>query len=152
MKKERWLMVMFGILCLVWTAMVFFFSLRNGDASSTDSETALGVVKRFLLWFGIENAPSELFIRKAAHFSEYFLLGVLACAFFFSWKRRLVLLFGEGYAIAVAFIDEFVCQNISVGRGPSFLDVLLDSAGALCGVLIVFLMLRKIYNKISKNA
>ncbi len=145
MKKKRYLTLVFGLLCLAWTAVIFSFSLRNGETSSADSETALGLIKKVLQWFGIEAAPPELFVRKAAHFSEYFVLGGLAYATFF--KRKFALLSGEGYAVVVALLDEFVCQSLSVGRGPSFLDVLLDGAGALCGVFAAFFILRKIFQK-----
>ncbi len=159
MQKKKRLIWIFGLLCLAWTAVIFSFSLQDGETSSVESEAALGFFNRILAWFGADGLLSELFIRKAAHFMEYCVLGMLVFTAFFGLNRRWAPLWGEAYAFAVANFDEFVCQNISRGRGPSFFDVLLDSAGAGIGILIAFLVCllvsnkkRKSCDKISKSA
>ncbi|MDT1939299.1 MULTISPECIES: VanZ family protein [Carnobacterium] len=85
----------------------------------------------------------EFFIRKGAHFGTYFLLGLFwflglkgkmrstELAFLISW------LLAAGYA---AF-DEFH-QSFTAERTPLFQDVILDSVGALTGILMVYLFVR----------
>lgn len=81
------------------------------------------------------------FIRKAAHFCEYALLGFLL---FYTLKSYFVKTLVScavawGIAVAVAFSDEGL-QFLSEGRAPALLDVGIDSSGALCGVLAAFIL------------
>lgn len=90
-----------------------------------------------------------LFIRKIAHFAEFFLLG--AEGEMYLWRRgipclsRRALLFPL-FGLAVGAADELV-QVFSL-RGASFLDVLLD----LCGYLAAVLLLRPLFYLIARLA
>lgn len=80
----------------------------------------------------------EFFIRKAAHFGTYFILGGsfflginprvkhLGISFLFAW------LSATGYAA----LDEFH-QMMTGGRSPLFQDVVLDSSGAILACLLL---------------
>ncbi|SEL15841.1 VanZ like family protein [Carnobacterium iners] len=82
----------------------------------------------------------EFFIRKAAHFVIYFLLGLFwflglknkltstALTVFISW------LLATGYAA----IDEFH-QGITPNRTPLLQDIQLDSIGAATGIILALL-------------
>lgn len=79
----------------------------------------------------------EFFIRKGAHFTTYFILGM---SFFLGLypKTKIILLTGlvswlsaTGYAA----LDEFH-QMLTGGRTPLFQDVVLDSVGAAVAVVI----------------
>lgn len=90
----------------------------------------------------------EFFIRKAAHFMTYFIMGgslflgllpklkqsSLLLTLFFAW------LAATGYAAT----DEFH-QMLTGGRSPLFQDVMLDSCGALtaCLLIIIYRLIRK---------
>lgn len=83
----------------------------------------------------------EFFIRKAAHFGTYFILG---SSLFMALIPRikhlgLALLYAWLAATGYAALDEFH-QMLTGGRSPMFEDVVLDSSGALfaCFICIFF--------------
>lgn len=86
----------------------------------------------------------EFFIRKGAHFFSYFLLG-------FFWvlglRKRvrdewLVILLAILLSIGYAAFDEFR-QVFHPGRTGLMEDVLLDTAGAMVGIFLSWLLLKK---------
>ena len=84
----------------------------------------------------------EFFIRKGAHFGTYLILG---SSFFLGLIPRmknflLVAFFSWLSATGYAALDEFH-QMLTGGRTPLFQDVILDSLGALTGVLMCWLVL-----------
>ncbi|KRK80308.1 VanZ family protein [Companilactobacillus nodensis] len=85
----------------------------------------------------------EFFIRKGAHFSIYFLLGLFLCLAvykYFSRNKFLMMLIPWLATTGLAAFDEFH-QGLTGGRTPSVSDVILDSIGALTGILILMLVL-----------
>ncbi|MFH5812147.1 VanZ family protein [Companilactobacillus sp. FL22-1] len=84
----------------------------------------------------------EFFIRKGAHFGIYLILGVCLClALFTYFKKNLFLRIFIPWMVTtgLAAFDEFH-QGLTGGRTPSVIDVILDSAGALTGILLVSLI------------
>lgn len=123
-------------LCAGWMALIFIMSAMPGDVSGAQS----GTVVRMLLavhqaLFGQAELSAqalstlELLVRKAAHMTEYAVLALLlAHALRLSGARhpmRLSLLISLGYAAS----DEFH-QGFVGGRGPSPVDVMIDTTGA----------------------
>ena len=94
---------------------------------------------------------SEHFVRKGAHFGEYAVLSLLVCAdvlsiseLFEKMKGKWILLsmlLAIPVSAAVALFDEFGVQMVTEGRGPSLRDVLIDTSGAVFGVLAVIFIL-----------
>lgn len=81
-------------------------------------------------------------IRKAAHFTEFFLLGLSL-----QWgmnRGRRTFLIGTGYAI----FDE-IHQSFVPGRSCEFRDMCIDAAGILTGMLVVSMLQR--WNQKRKN-
>lgn len=84
----------------------------------------------------------EFFIRKAAHFFTYFLmggswfLGLHPKIKNMGWSALVGWLAATGYA----GLDEFH-QMLTGGRSPLFQDVMLDSAGALTAVILCILLI-----------
>lgn len=79
----------------------------------------------------------EFFIRKEAHFGTYFLMGLflyLGLPYKLKWRVILVVLGAFFYAS----FDEFH-QMLTGGRTPLFQDVMLDTFGAIVGILIALL-------------
>lgn len=107
-------------------------------ASQTErqKEPALHPTKK---WFGIPPHAFNMVIRKAAHLSLFFVLGLLVSMTLFSAYNRLeyfLPLIAWGVCIVYATLDEFH-QLFVEGRGAQLSDVAIDSGGALLGVLIV---------------
>ena len=82
-------------------------------------------------------------VRKTAHASEYFLLGILASLSLFVWfkKNKIILLFA-GFAISVLYaISDEIHQMFVPGRAGMFTDVLIDAAGAMTGVILLLIII-----------
>lgn len=81
--------------------------------------------------------------RKSAHAFLYLVLGLLSTAALSRHigKPLCVFLSAEAFSVLYACSDE-LHQFLSAGRSPQVTDVLLDSAGALCGVLLTVLFIR----------
>ena len=88
-------------------------------------------------YVGAEIEVRPHLLRKLAHFFEYAVLGCLTALWGWTLEKRRVLFGSWGYAVLVALADEFVVQRLTEGRGPSFLDVLIDSSGAAVTVLLI---------------
>ena len=90
------------------------------------------------LFFGGEGSGEPVFgegiLRKIAHFIEFTCLGSLLCWLFSMLKkhRSFALLCGT----LAACMDETI-QMFVPDRGPSLKDVLLDSVGVGCGILLL---------------
>ena len=88
----------------------------------------------------------EFFIRKGAHFFTYFLIGFF---WFLGLRKRvrhdwLTILLSVLLSIGYASFDE-LRQSFNPGRTALMADVLLDTAGAIIGVLLAkFLTVKKI--------
>ena len=85
----------------------------------------------------------EFFIRKGAHFGTYMILGVCLCLALYTYFKKnhfLQTLIPWMTATGLAAFDEFH-QGLTGGRTPSVVDVILDSAGAFTGSIIVVLIL-----------
>lgn len=139
------------LLVLAVMAAIFFFSSQTGGESGGLSEA---IVTALLRMFrpGFDRLPAyELaalyetwgfWVRKAAHFTEFAALGL-------AWRLLLdqfrcvalpALLWAWLLSTLYAVTDE-VHQMFVDGRAPAVRDVCIDSAGALCGVLVMMLLL-----------
>lgn len=144
--------VLIVLLFLIYV-MIFNFSAEDATASSGVSQK---VTKWLLhLYYKLQGNAGDLIavipagevdeaeavIRKLAHFSEYMSVGLVSLWIWFLWKEKklfysaLVLL----QLVISASLDEFH-QYFVPGRHASVRDVLIDTAGGLTGMLIVFLI------------
>ncbi len=136
-----------GLLAIVWMCIIFVFSSQAADEYS---EVSIGFSYRMVSSAGtffhlpwdeeefrrIANAI-EGYIRKAAHMTEYAILSVLLYLWLENWqlalvKRSVIAVF---LAMLYAASDEFH-QLFVQGRAGSVRDVMIDSAGAVLGILV----------------
>lgn len=121
------------VLCLalaLWILFIFGHSLRPAAASTQESD---GV--RRLLSLLVRRELSSFFVRKLAHFVEFWVLGALAaCLFAAGQKKRplSVLFYSAVLGMTIALCDETI-QLFVAGRDGRILDVWLDFAGAFTG-------------------
>lgn len=116
------------VLC---TAFIFGQSLLSAEASSAESGRIIGFLVGLI---GVEYRPwMSVLVRKAAHFTEFAVLGTLwgGCARVYD-RRRLWL-----WGLVTGVADECL-QFIAPGRAPMVMDVMIDTAGFLCGVGLIF--------------
>ena len=144
------------LLTLLWVAVIFSFSLQP---ATTSSEVSRGVGEWLVETFApflserLEAMPVEqlellhTLLRKAGHFSEYFILGILAMLTVLQTKLRYGKLSALVFCVLVATVDETIQLFVS-GRSGQVTDVILDSVGALCGIAVL-MGVRKILKRIS---
>ena len=154
--KNKLIVIFSWLLVLASMLMIYNFSAENAEKSTATSE---GVIVQILDIFmeKEEITPPVIIkyqfpIRKVAHFGIYMLLGFCMLSAFektFKIKIWLNIVFSMISSVLYAISDE-IHQNFSAGRGPSPKDVLIDSAGALCGILI-FCALLAMLHKIEKH-
>ena len=144
-------------------------SLKNGAASASQSQAvtegiqdAIGVIAPSSPVAKAEGTAFDrlhAFVRKSAHFLEYALLGALLLFTCRSYTRLKRFWFAPPcIAFLVGAFDEYI-QNFTPGRGNSFADVLIDTAGAAAGILfavfclfVAFLIGRRRRKKVSARA
>ena len=138
MKKRILSLLIAGNLALIWGN-----SLMTGVSSDAVSGGLLAFLGRFLPVLLTETGHTLL--RKAAHFSEFALLGLL-----YGTRHRLAA--GAtpphlmGFGLAVACIDETI-QIFTPGRASSLIDVWIDTSGFALGIAIVYLIYTFFKNK-----
>ena len=124
-------------------ALIWGNSLLPGASSDSLSGGVLAWLGQFLPFLLTE--AGHTLLRKAAHFSEFAMLGLL-----YGGRHRLVkgetpvhlMLFG----MTVACIDETI-QIFTPDRASSLIDVWIDTSGFALG-LAVIITAYTIYNKI----
>ena len=126
--------------------------------SALDSDTSHKLSNMFLRWLfpnsdGADNNLTSFLLRKAAHFTEYAVLGTTVgiVAVFMRKNYGKVFvglsLFG---ILMVAVIDEFI-QSFS-DRTSLVADILLDFSGAVVGLLLTVAVFRLVkYIKFRKK-
>ncbi len=153
MRKKSWIPILLLAIAVVMVmAMIFYFSSENADESTETSNGVTAFVLKILkpdfdslsreekaAFF----ASASHYVRKAAHFTEYFLLGLFSSLLVFSIVKasgkRMGALFiiPPVFSLLYAVIDESH-QTMVGGRAGQMTDVLLDTAGAVLATLIVF--------------
>ena len=149
MNKKK--MYILSVLTLLWTGFIFSMSLKVGEDSGRLSGGVLSIILDIIspLWeniFGsITDEGIELFhhfIRKAAHFTEFTVLGVLALSTVLNFKKlRLKWLVALSYGLLIASLDETL-QLFIEGRAGRVGDVCIDLCGVLTGVMLTILFLK----------
>lgn len=134
-KRAKWIWTIASVLIMV---LIFYFSSQDGTKSDTQS---LFFVKMLLSYLP-ENLGNFI-IRKGAHFTIYAALGFCLYQSCFQWTKSMGL--GSSLiSLLIAFLyacsDEWH-QTFIAGRSGALKDVLLDSLGAGCGIVISVLLL-----------
>lgn len=140
MKKKR----IWTVVTLLYVLFIFSNSMKPSEISSADSGWVLRVVQEAFVSLGISAGwLTEHIIRKAGHFSEYTLLGILlygcVMSYEFPAERRYFIRFTAGFM--VPFVDETI-QLMVEGRSGQISDVWLDCGGVAFGILLAALSLQ----------
>lgn len=141
-KKNAGLKVFMWLLALGWAAMLFVFSGQNGVQSGNLSRRFTEWVLRILPNLPWTVGQLEPVLRKIAHFAIFALEGMLLCIAMqlsFSSRRRATLLCALLCGCAAGANE--LHQSFVAGRNAAWTDVLIDSAGAVLGILAASLLL-----------
>ena len=135
MKKRNIVFLVFAILT---TAFIFSNSLQVAEVSSGQSGTIVKAIVQAAKSIKM-NLPEEMlvtFVRKCAHITEFFLLGLFWSGVFITngaiFLNRLIYVLFIG--LFTACCDEFI-QFFVDGRGSLVSDVFIDFSGIVLAVL-----------------
>lgn len=126
---------------ILWAALIFI-----GSTDLLSAENAGGVLTRPVLWLFPHLSESkvrifQLVVRKAAHFTEYFIFALLAARAFTTSAREMLRnrWFQVSLLLVVAYSlsDEFH-QSFYPSRTASIYDSMIDSFGGLVALTILW--------------
>jgi len=137
MKKKyvNWIMV------IGWMIVIFLFSSQPGEVSSENNKFVIYIFKFIGLDLNsILGTLSDFIVRKAAHFTEYFILYILLYRAINTKKNWDIKVFiGSILMVFLYACSDEYHQAFVPGRGPAFRDVLVDTCGGLTAFLIMYI-------------
>jgi len=132
--RQFWRFVVLALIG-VTTAVIWRLSLVPAGESSRQSEQIVVPVVAATQQGGDFFDYLFIFVRKMAHFIEFFGLGLLWGLY--NKLRPRPLPFVWLYGLGVGVLDELL-QGLAPGRAPGMMDVVLDYCGYFCGFALVF--------------
>ena len=155
--RINYIRIFYGLISVLVMLAVFMFSAQSGDSSG---ETSMNITENVSQHFFLDDISRdtleilEQIIRKLAHFIEFASLGFFVFAFTdtFTIKRKKAIIISLIFSAVYALSDE-IHQYFVPERACRLTDVLLDSFGALCGILLFIALcelIKRLKNKYSK--
>jgi len=161
-QSKRCMLIISGVLLAVLYSFIFSFSEQTGEESGslslaiskfgvelwnklTGDNLTEAVMEELALYF-------EHPLRKAAHFAEYAVMGVLVYSILYCLTERK----GRRFLLCIIWVflsaaaDE-LHQYFVPGRWGSFADVILDTCGGMAGMYFADFVFRFIEKKIRKS-
>ena len=154
MKKKRGVRnFIFFLINVSYIGFIFGNSLKHSDESSLQSKPFAEFFEKIFVFFNnnITYVQVDHYVRKTAHFLEFFLLGMLLFFAFAAKYYRVnyikpLIYKTLGLGLTICSVDEFLQLFVS-GRGASLIDVMIDFSGILCSFILCMF-----YFKIKKSA
>lgn len=140
--------VVISILFIVWLLVIFLFSNQNGVSSKQLSRQVLDKIISISSYVTHQPISPEKkeqiikkyhpIIRKIAHFTIYFILGILIylVVCFDRENKKWLLWLSIVFCILYACSDE-IHQILSVGRTFKIKDIIIDTIGSLSGIFLI---------------
>lgn len=129
------------ICVIAWACFIYYMSSRSGDVLDSGSGI-VGMVKHYLNAIQLRVfGPGVDVVSPIAHFCEYAIFGALL-AWALGGKGCFVIVIAVVIASAYGVTDEFH-QYFVPGRMSDPVDWVVDTAGALCGVMFYSLVSRR---------
>ena len=143
--------------------MCVIFSLSHQPAS--ESSQTSGSVIRFLAEIFIKDFENlsntiqseiisslQFIVRKGAHFSAYFVLGIFSFFTFLTYnKPSFIIRSLISLSVCFAFsVSDEIHQLFIPGRSGEIRDVLIDTGGSMLSILILFFIFLSVFKKHNK--
>ena len=158
MKKKK-INHIFNILLVILSMItIFLFSSENAQNSSNTSKAVVKDIVRTVMKdetkaLKVEKTITDNIhlVRKAAHLTEFFLLGFLLINLLKDYKKMSYKLIIISLIICILYAcSDELHQVFQLGRAGRITDVLIDSIGSSLGIIIYYLIYSK-YNKKDKK-
>ena len=127
------------IILILWMILIFILSNQTGSESQNLSDT---FISKTICNF-INNCNPDIYsfiVRKLAHFTIYFILGIFSVINFKNDKEGLTN--ALIICITYAFFDE-IHQMFINNRSGEVRDVLIDSISSLLSIILVYRIRKK---------
>ncbi len=143
MKLKR---VIYTILLIIWMLVIFLFSNQTASKSqSTSDKVASDIVDvvEVVTKNDIKESKKEsiientrFIVRKTAHFTLYFILGIIVYLLLTSYNVKRPILYSILFCLLYACSDE-IHQLFSSGRTAKVMDVCIDTFGSSVAIIII---------------
>ena len=132
--------------------VIFNFSAQvaeeSQELSSGITEVIIETVEKIAPDTRINHGVLSHYVRKNAHFIAYFILGILSTNALYLNGIYNKKAFSIGLLISVIYaITDEIHQLFVPGRAGRILDVIIDSSGALVGIILYILLFKLIEKK-----
>lgn len=135
------------LLLLTWMAVIFLFSARPADVSTQDSYLIGSLVAEAVQRLSQEDWSDreqlvfvegiDFYVRKAAHMTEYAVLGVLLMGCIHSFGVGMPRLFWYVLAAGILYaVSDELHQYFVPGRACQLRDMAIDGAGVALGAAV----------------
>ena len=130
---------------------IFILSSDNDIKSTKKSDGIIIRTTEFILNRKLTDKEKELYIdkyvvivRKSAHFTLYFLLGLFFCSFLkeFDLSNKKILIYTIIFVFIYACSDE-IHQLFISGRSGEIIDVFIDTLGGVTSSIIYTNLIRR---------
>ena len=139
------------ILLILWMGLIFSFSNQTGTSSSSLSTK---VLTRIAITIDKDMTDEEIdefvdkysfIIRKVAHLTIYFILGILAYINLREYMKvtPALVIYSIIFCLVYASTDE-IHQLLVNGRSGNIYDVILDTCGSTLAILISYYSRRRL--------
>lgn len=141
--------IIYLILIILQLITIFSFSSENGKKSSGRSKKVVNDIINVYEKITNKSVDNEKVmkkmeypIRKCAHFTLYFVLGILVILFLFTFNLKHYYLYAIIFVYLAALLDEFH-QTFVSNRFGNITDTFIDISGCITSLLIIRLIRRK---------
>ena len=147
MAKPKKIRVLLFVLILSWMTFIFIMSAQTAsDSSNLSGGIVSKIIAAFFKDFDFISLQKQqkitdiitFAVRKSAHFSEYFILGLLCGLLALTYNRfkhRFSLPLAFAFCTIYALSDE-IHQYFVPGRACRLLDVCIDAAGSAAAIAL----------------
>lgn len=135
MKKRK---IIFAFIFAVITIFIFKNSAKTAVESTIQSDSWVNLFINNLSFIFKDEDIATVFVRKLAHFTEFFLQGAAlsGCIFSLNYHKSFIYVLFTG--LFTGCVDEYI-QLFFNGRGSMVSDIFIDFSGTCCSVLIFIL-------------
>ena len=142
--------VLFLIMLVIAFYVIFNFSAQNGEESGSLSRKVTEFIVELVSKIKTMDISRKLYyieklhpiVRKLAHFTVYTVVGFSIMGFMCTFDMRNIFKFFISLGIGVTYaITDEIHQSFIPGRGPSIVDVGIDSLGVLTGIFILIILI-----------
>ena len=142
--------VLFLMMLVIAFYIIFNFSAQDGETSGSLSRKVTEFIVEVVSKVKTMDSTTRLhwiervhpIVRKLAHFGVYTVVGFSVMGFMCTFDIRTIfkVIISFGVGVTYAILDE-VHQYFVPGRGPSIIDVGIDSLGVILGIFLIIILI-----------